>query len=139
MRKKWLILMEGIFLTGCIILMCGCSVQKDDMKKLRDIEFTVIDEHKLPVELGQYIEEEKEEPFEITYGDEGYLYVVKGYGTKETSGYSIEVEECFETSNVIYVKTNLLGPPKDEEILDEETFPYIVLKMEYSDKSVVFE
>lgn len=126
-------------MTGCFFLISGCSVQKDDMEKLRDIEFTVIDEHKIPVELKQYIEDEKREAFEITYGDDGYLYIAKGYGTKETSGYSIEVVECFETPNVICVKTNLLGPPKDEEILEAETFPYIVLKMEYSDKNVVFD
>lgn len=128
-----------LILLSCLILMCGCSAQKDDMEKLRDIEFTVIDERKLPVELKEYIDEAKKEPFEITYGDEGYLYIVKGYGTKETSGYSIEVKECFETSNAIYMRTNLLGPPKDEEIQEEKTFPYIVLKIEYSDKSVVFE
>ena len=122
-----------------VYLLCGCSVQKDDMEKLRDIEFTVVDEMKIPVELKQYIEDEKEEPFEIVYGDEGYLYLAKGYGTKETSGYSIEVKECFETSNIIYMETNLLGPQKKEEIQEEESFPYIVLKIEYSDKSVVFE
>jgi len=131
--KKILVLMP------CVFFLFGCSVQKDDMEKLRDIEFTVIDEEKLPVELKEYIDEVKEEPFEITYGDEGYLYIAKGYGTKETSGYSIEVKECFETTNIICVRTNLLGPPKDEEIHEEETFPYIVLKIEYSDKSVVFE
>lgn len=124
---------------GLLVLLCGCSVQKDDMEKIRDIEFTVIDEAKLPIELKQYLDEAKTEPFEITYGDEGYLYIARGYGTKETSGYSIEVKECFETSNVICIRTNLLGPPKDEEIQEQETFPYIVVKIEYSDKSVVFE
>ena len=123
----------------CLFLICGCSVQKDDMEKIRDIEFTVVDEAKLPVELKQYIDETKNEPFEITYGDEGYLYVVKGYGIKETSGYSIEIEECYETSNLICVRTNLLGPQKREDIQEKKTFPYIVLKMEYSDKNVVFE
>ena len=128
-----------VFLLAGVFLICGCSIQKDDMKKLRDIEFTVIDEAKIPVELREYINEEKEDPFEITYGDEGYLYIVKGYGAKDTSGYSIEVEECFETSNVICVRTNLLGPPKGEKIHEERTFPYIVIKIEYSDKSVVYE
>lgn len=128
-----------ICLLGCMFLICGCSVQKDDREKLRDIEFTVIDEAKLPVELKEYINEEKKEPFEITYGDEGYLYIVKGYGTKEMSGYSIEVEECFETTNIICVKTKLLGPQKDEKIEEKETFPYIVIKIEYSDKNVVFK
>jgi hypothetical protein len=126
-------------MAGCVLFLCGCSVQKNDMKKLRDIEFTVIDEQKLPIELKEYIEEAKAEPFEITYGDEGYLYIAKGYGKKDTSGYSIEVEECFETSNILYLKTKLLGPPKTEKIVEEDTFPYIVLKTEYSDKSVVFE
>lgn len=133
MKKKWFVL------AGCILFLCGCSVQKDDMKKIRDIEYTVVDEQKLPEELRIHINEVKEEPFEITYGDEGYLYIAKGYGRKETSGYSIEVEECFETANVICVKMNLLGPPKDEEIISQETFPYIVLKTEYSNKSIVFE
>ena len=133
MKWKWMLI------AGCAFFLCACSVQKNDMEKLRDIEFTVIDEQKLPVELKDYIDEAKAEPFEITYGDEGYLYVVKGYGKKDTSGYSIEVEECFETSNVICVRTNLLGPQKDEEIKKQETFPYIVLKIEYSDKSVVYE
>lgn len=133
MKRKWMIFL------ACFFMLCGCSFQEDDMEKLRDIEFTVIDERKLPEELMQYVEEVKEEPFEITYGDEGYLYVVKGYGEQETSGYSIEVEKCYESPNVICVKTSLLGPPKDEEIQEEETYPYIVLKMEYSDKSVVFE
>ena len=130
---------EFFVMLAFVLLLCGCSVQKDDMEKLRDIEFTVVDEMKIPVELKQYIEDEKEEPFEIVYGDEGYLYLAKGYGTKETSGYSIEVKECFETSNIIYMETNLLGPQKKEEIQEEESFPYIVLKIEYSDKSVVFE
>lgn len=133
MKNKWLIF------AGCLLILCGCSVQKDDMEKIRDIEFTVIDEQKIPEELNLHIKEVKAEPFEVTYGDEGYLYIVKGYGAQETSGYSIEVEECFETTNVICVETNLLGPPKEEEILSQETFPYIVLKIEYSDKSVVFQ
>lgn len=133
MKCKWMLI------AASALLLCGCSFQKNDMEKLRDIDFTVIDEQKLPVELKEYIEEAKAEPFEITYGDDGYLYIVKGYGKKDTSGYSIEVEDCFETSNILYVKTKLNGPPKTEKIVEEDTFPYIVLKTEYSDKSVVFE
>lgn len=139
MRERRKRRVKILILFAIFLMLCACSIQKDDMEKLRDIDYTVTDEHKLPVELKQYIEEVKKEPFEITYGDEGYLYIAKGYGVQETNGYSIEVEECFETSNVIRVRTNLLGPQKDEEIKEQETFPYIVLKIEYSDKSVVYE
>jgi len=109
------------------------------MKKLRDIEYTVLEERKIPEELLTYIEEAKKEPFEITYGDGGYLYIAKGYGTKATSGYSIVVEECYETANIICVQTDLKGPSNDEETITQKTYPYIVLKTEYIDKSVVFE
>ena len=133
MKKLYL----GLLAVTCIL--CACSMQKDDMEKIRDLEYTVVNEPNIPEELLQHIEEVKEEPFEITYGDDGYLYIAAGYGEKDTSGYSIEVKECFETSNVICVETNLLGPPKEEEIFAQNTYPYIVIKTEYSEKSVVFE
>lgn len=133
MKTRWLMIL------GSILVLCGCSVQKDDMKKIRDVEFTVVDEHKIPEELALHIKEVKNAPFEIVYGDEGYLYIAKGYGKKEVSGYSIEVEECFETKNLICIKTNFLGPPQGEEILEQETCPYIVIKTEYSEKNIVFQ
>ena len=37
------------------------------------------------------------------------------------------------------MKTNLIGPPKDEEIIEESTYPYVVVKIEYIEKDVVFE
>jgi len=123
----------------CLFWLVGCSVQKDDMEKLRDMEYTVLEERKIPEELMNYIEEAKTEPFEMTYGDEGYLYIAKGYGAKDTSGYSIQVEECYESTNIICIKTSLSGPSNDEEISEQETYPYIVLKTEYSEKNVVFK
>ena len=124
----------------CLLcLLCGCSVKTDDEEKIRDIDFTVVDKQEIPEELEEFIKEQGEEAFEITFGDEGYLYIVKGYGRQESTGYSIEVEECYETSKLIHVKTSLLGPPKGEDILEKETFPYIVIKIEYSEKNVTFE
>ena len=124
----------------CLLcLLCGCSVKTDDEEKIRDIDFTVVDKQEIPKELEEFIKEQGEEAFEITFGDEGYLYIVKGYGRQESTGYSIEVEECYETSELIHVKTSLLGPPKGEDILEKETFPYIVIKIEYSEKNVTFE
>ena len=134
MKKYYLIL------SLCLLyLLCGCSVQTDSEEKIRDIDFTVVDKQEIPEELEEFIEEQGEEDFEITFGDEGYLYIAKGYGRQESTGYSIEVEECYETSAFIHVRTSLLGPPKGEEILEKETFPYIVIKIEYNEKNVTFE
>ena len=128
-----------ILIVVCMVLSTACSMQKDDKKKVRDIDFTVVDSIDLPEEISAQIEELKEGTFEITYGDNGYLYIAKGYGKQESTGYSVSVQECYETKNTICMKTELSGPPKDEEILDKETYPYIVIKIEYTDKNVVFD
>ena len=85
------------------------------------------------------IAEKETQVFKLTYADQGALYVAEGYGEQSTSGYSIEVKDCYETENAVYVRTNLMGPAKDEQIVETETYPYIVIKMEFIDKNIVFE
>lgn len=130
---------KGILLLLCILMLSACSFEKTDTKKLRDIEFTVINPQDIPQELAGQIEKNKTAPFQLTYGDSGYLYIARGYGTKDTSGYSVEVPECYEGTNAIYVKTNLQGPSKQEEVLSRPTCPYVVIKIEYTDKNVLFQ
>lgn len=134
MKKRYLYILFVM-----VLLLCGCSAGKDDMKKLRDVEFTVMNPDEVPEELRTKMEEEKENGFMLTYADDGYLYIARGYGKQDTSGYSVEVAECYETEDIIYMKTNLLGPPKTEKILKKSTWPNVVIKTEYMDKNVVFE
>ncbi len=85
------------------------------------------------------IEVKKQQVFKLTFKDDGYLYIIAGYGTQHTGGYSIAVEELYLTNNAVYVNTTLIGPSKKEEISQVETYPYIVIKTEYLDQSVVFK
>ena len=82
-----------VLLLACTLLITSCSVTKTDKDKIRDIDFTVVDPEDIPEELAAQIEEARTEPFRLTYGDNGYLYIARGYGTKDTSGYSVEVPE----------------------------------------------
>ena len=120
------------------ILASGCTIRKEDTEKLRDIDFTVVESEDVPEDLRDIIQEKQENETKLFYADEGYLYVVRGYGKQDTSGYSVEVRDCYETENTICVETNLLGPPKGEEIVDKPTYPCVVIKMEYSEKDVIF-
>ena len=95
-------------------------------------------------ELKKIIEEKKEKEFKITYQDGDFLYICVGYGKQETGGYSITVNELYLTANAIYMDTNLIGPEPDKKELyhakeDGVSYPYVVVKMEYMDKSVVFD
>lgn len=126
----------------CMSLLCltvGCSAKKVKTEKLRDIDFTVVDKRKIPEELENMIDEKDGQPFKLTYADDGELYIAVGYGEQSTTGYSIEVKELYETENAIYIHTNLIGPAKDERVMDVKTYPYIVIKLEFIDKNVVFQ
>jgi len=136
------IMKKFIWVILCVSLLClvaGCSAEKLRTEKLRDIEFTVVDEDNIPKELEEMIDEKEDKPFKLTYADRGELYIAVGYGEQPTSGYSIEVTDLYETENAIYIRTNLIGPAKDEKIVERETEPYIVVKLEFIDKNVVFE
>lgn len=127
-------------LSICILLtFSACSVEKIGTEKIRDIDFTVIKEEDIPEELKTKINDNEKQVFKLTYVDQGALYIAEGYGEQPTSGYSIEVKDCFETKNAIYVHTNLIGPSNEEKIVEAKTYPYIVIKMEFMDKNVVFQ
>ena len=127
-------------LSVCLLAVCqGCSVKKTNTEKVRDVEITILEEEKIPEELAKQIEETKTKEFKLTCADKDALYIAVGYGEQKTSGYSIEVKECYETKNAVYIHTDLIGPSKEEKIVEAKTFPYVAVKMEFIDKHVVFE
>lgn len=137
--KRWYARILSVLVLAAVCAMCAGCAGKDDMEKLRDVEFTVVSPEEVPEELNSLIEENKKEEFQLTYADKGWLYITRGYGERETSGYSVEVSACYETEDVICMETELLGPPKDEDILEKSTWPYVVIKTEYVEKNVVFK
>ncbi len=129
----------SVILTGVILILSACSMERIKEEKLQDIDFTVLSEDEIPKELTGQIEESQKEEMKLTFSDKGYLYIVRGYGAQETSGYSIEVLELYETENAVCIETNLLGPDTTEDIIETETYPYVVVKLEDKEKYVVFD
>lgn len=121
-----------------VMLLTACG-KKNEVEKIRDLELTVVTQEEIPEELKNTLEEKREGYFKITYADNGYLYICTGYGKQVSGGYSITVEDLYETNNAIYFKTELLGPKPEENKKEVESFPYIVVKTEYLDKTVVFD
>lgn len=116
----------------------ACGREQQGTEKLRDLEFTIIAKDNMPQELLETVEMKKEQPFKMTLEDRGFLYICIGYGTQQTGGYSISVKEVYETSNAIYVDTELIGPQPGEKSKSVASYPYIVIKLEKVDKPVVF-
>jgi len=117
----------------------GCKAENTDIKKIKDLEFTVVEDADLPGELKEIIDEKKEEPFKLSYSNKDNLYIVVGYGKQNSGGFSIAVDQLYLTSNAVYVDTNLIGPSQEDMVSQGVTYPYVVVKLEFRDESVVFE
>ena len=124
-----------------ILVFTACGLLQDEKIKLRDLDFTVLSEEKIPEELKTVIAEKGTEPFKLTYSDNENLYISIGYGEQKTGGYSIAVDELYLTDDAVYVRTTLLGPDitGQRENAGKPSIPYIVLKTELLDKSVIYE
>lgn len=121
------------------MIMGGCKGNNAEQKKIRDIDYTIVPIRDIPEELLEIIENEKKEVIRKTFTDKENLYIVIGYGEQPTTGYSIAVKELYEGKSVVYIKTWLIGPDKMEKVVDRSTYPYIVVKIENTDKRVVFK
>ena len=135
MKKICLLVIVSIM--AAMLSACGGETEKEEDRN--NLEFTVVSEDRLPDELKGILDQKKESAFKLTYADEGYLYICVGYGKQESGGYSVTVNELYETDNAIYVNTNLLGPKAGSSPGTSPSYPYIVLKIEFRDKTVVFD
>lgn len=131
-----LVLLQILLFAVCLP---GCGVEKTATKKIKDVEFVIIEQSAIPETLLKTMEEKKKEGFKLTYADKENLYLAVGYGQQETGGYSISVDECYLTQNAVYFGTTLTGPGKGEKINEVPSYPCIVIKTEYLDEPVVFE
>lgn len=132
-NKVWL----AILLVLLVVTVSACSYEKVSKRKIKDLDYTVVSEIEMPKEVKDIINNRKQAPFKVTYSDKEYTYIIIGYGKQKYSGYSIRVKEMYETKNAICVKTEFKGPTKYTNI-ETETYPCIVIKIEYNDKTVVF-
>ncbi len=137
-KKKILVL--SLFVWVFLVrVLTGCSVEREDHEKVRDLTFTVVGEADLPEELKDLITEKKAAPFRLTYSNDQGLYIAVGYGEQPTGGYSIEVDDLYLTDNAIVIDTELEGPERGEPTGTEKSYPYIVVLTEYLENPVIFQ
>lgn len=113
-------------------------VSKEQVK-LRDLEMTILSEEVIGPELKNIIDEKKEKAFQFTYTDKENLYICIGYGKQETGGYSIAVNDLYQTEDAVYINTSLLGPKEKKKDASAPSYPYIVVQMENLKLPVIFE
>lgn len=129
----------GIFCLALLLFLTGCGAKQTGGGKKTEVEFTVVNPDDIPEELTEIIEENKQGELKLTYEDQGYAYLVRGYGQQKTGGYSIAVNEVYLAEDGLHVDTSLIGPTKDQEIRDEASYPYVTLKIEAQETEIFFD
>ena len=126
-------------LLAALLLLAGCSISKVENIRVKDLDYTVVNEEDIPQELAEKMEERKEQPYQFSLESEGYLYVARGYGAQETGGYSVVVSDLYLGEGAIYIQTDLKGPRTAAEELPGTSYPHIVLKLEGRSEPVIFQ
>ncbi len=137
--KRFPIIVGLLTILLMAIGLMGCKTENTDIKKIKDLDFTVVEDADIPGELKEMIDKKKEQPFKISYKNKDSMYIVVGYGKQNTGGYSITVDELYLTKNAVYINTNLIGPSQDEMVAQGVTYPYVVVKLEPRDEQIVFD
>ena len=128
-----------VVLVLAVSVLAGCRGEPADTELLgSNIDYTVVEDADVPAKLKELIDQKKEKEFRLTFTTSEYMYMVVGYGAKDTDGYSIKVRGVTLDDETVYVGTSLYGPGENEKVSKVSTTPYIVLKIEKRGKIVVY-
>ena len=122
-----------------LALLTGCTLSKEAPRKVKDVDYSIVEEQDIPEKLKEAIEEKKAAEFKISFEDEENMYIVHGYGEQETGGYSIMIRDLYLTENALYFDTELLGPENGSNPQKKPSYPYIVVKTKKYKQNIVFE
>lgn len=129
----------AVLCISVLLVLTACSSKSISDKKVRDIDYTVVADADVPGTLRNAIEEKKEEPFKLSYSDGAEMYIAIGYGKQASGGFSIVVDDLYLTDSHILFATTLKGPEQEAESTEAPTYPYLIVKMEYMDKEIMYE
>ena len=118
-----------------IIIACGCRIVESDTEEKNDVDYTVASYDDVPEEVRKIIDEKKENEFSTIISDKENTYIVVGYGKRNTGGYTIKLKDIFESSTDVFVRLEFEGPKQSEE-KDMESYPFIIIKIEYTQKNI---
>ena len=136
MRRRLVVV--GVWVVILVGLLVCIKFEAVDKKRVRVLEYEVVLEENIPGEIMEELQGFGKGVCRCSYICSDSLYIVVYYGEQATDGYTVEINEPYESSNAIFVETTLKGPTSYKDVKEEESYPYVVLKLKLSDKKVVF-
>lgn len=116
-----------------LLFLAGCGRVINSEVDKEKVEYVICRESNLPSKLQELIEEKKKRSCTFTFTNSMYTYMVVCYGSQAYSGYSVRIEECSRTADLVYLRTQLIGPSSGETVVETETFPFLVVRCKKMD------
>ena len=132
------IVVIGVWVVILVGLVVCIKFEAMDKKRIKDISYEVVPPENIPGEIMGELQGFGEGVCRCSYICSDSLYIVVYYGEQATDGYTVEINDLYESSNAIFVETTLKGPVSYKDVKEIETYPYVVLKVKLSEKKVVF-
>ena len=120
-----------------VLISVGCGAEKESSRG-KDLDYTVVPTADCPADFLSDINKKKINPFQMTYDDGAYCYLAVGYGEQGTNGFSIKVLGLYEKGQGICLETSLVGPEEDQVVSQKKSTPYLVVKIEKTNRKVEF-
>lgn len=138
-RRRRIFILIGM-VVFFLAALTACRLEEADESKIKDLDYTICDESKLPDELVNLIHEKRKEPFKLTYRTKDYLYIVVGYGAQDRADLNVVMTELYLTKNAIFVDTDLTSVEEASTLQDNlVSYPWIAVKCELYDVQVNFK
>lgn len=124
----------------CIVGLCACQKEEmvPDYMSAPDLAFEIVTGQDVPQKVNEKIFQKQKEQFGFTYRDGDTMYIILGFGIQPTGGYSIQIVALKDTEDKIVVEANLVAPQPEDVVSDRESYPFIILKVQESQKNVQF-
>ena len=136
---KRALLAATVLLLLMMVISCGEKQKpKRTYESMQDAVYEIVSGSNVPHKVNEKIFKERDKGFGFSYRDNEGMYIAFGFGRQNTGGFSIQLAAVKENEDEILIEAKLIAPAPEEVVSTSPSYPYMILKMEDTEKNVEF-
>lgn len=136
---KRVLLAATVLLLLMMVTSCGEKQKpKRTYESMQDAVYEIVSGSNVPHKVNEKIFKERDKGFGFSYRDNEGMYIAFGFGRQNTGGFSIQLAAVKENEDEILIEAKLIAPAPEEVVSTSPSYPYMILKMEDTEKNVEF-
>ncbi len=136
---KRVMLAAVVLLLLMMVISCGEKQKpKRTYESMQDAVYEIVSGSDVPHKVNEKIFKERDKGFGFSYRDNEGMYIAFGFGRQNTGGFSIQLAAVKENEDEILIEAKLIAPAPEEVVSTSPSYPYMILKMDNTEKNVEF-